>query len=224
MKKLLLSVVVMIISITSYAQEKDITKFLGIPIDGTKAEMIAKLKEKGFTPTEYNKDVLEGEFNGTEVYVHIVTNNNKVYRIAVIDKISKNATDIKIRFNNLCYQFKNNTRYSSGSDQAISEEEDISYEMTVHNKRYEAIFFQTTKEQDEDVNNISEMLVKTILDSTLSEDDRKEKQKEIADKIFESSSKGMHKVVWFMISKDYGKFYITMFYDNELNKANGEDL
>ena len=31
-------------AITTFAQEKDVTKFLGIPVDGKKAEMIAKLK------------------------------------------------------------------------------------------------------------------------------------------------------------------------------------
>lgn len=33
-----------------------------------------------------------------------------------------------------------------------------------------------------------------------------------------------NKPVWFMISDLYGKYYITMFYDNEYNRANGEDL
>ena len=33
------------------------------------------------------------------------------------------------------------------------------------------------------------------------------------------------KPVWFMISEEeYGKYYITMYYDNEYNRANGEDL
>jgi hypothetical protein len=32
------------------------------------------------------------------------------------------------------------------------------------------------------------------------------------------------KIVWFMINELYGKYYITMFYDNEYNRANGEDL
>lgn len=34
----------------------------------------------------------------------------------------------------------------------------------------------------------------------------------------------MKKSVWFMISKYLGMYYITMFYDNEYNRANGEDL
>ena len=33
-----------------------------------------------------------------------------------------------------------------------------------------------------------------------------------------------HKVVWFMIDSNAGKYRIVMFYDNVLNQANGEDL
>ena len=33
-----------------------------------------------------------------------------------------------------------------------------------------------------------------------------------------------YKPVWFMISELYGKYYISMFYDNEYNRPNGEDL
>ena len=32
------------------------------------------------------------------------------------------------------------------------------------------------------------------------------------------------KPVWFRICESYGEYYITMFYDNENNHANGEDL
>ncbi len=64
--------------------QKDVTKFLGIPVDGTKSAMIQKLKAKGFTYNQ-RRDCLEGEFNGRTVYLHVVTNNNKVYRIMVKD-------------------------------------------------------------------------------------------------------------------------------------------
>ncbi len=32
------------------------------------------------------------------------------------------------------------------------------------------------------------------------------------------------KHVWFMISNYAGKYYISLFYDNEYNRADGEDL
>ncbi len=32
------------------------------------------------------------------------------------------------------------------------------------------------------------------------------------------------KLVWFIISENYGQYFITMFYDNEYNHSDGEDL
>ena len=67
MKKILLSLTLLMLSVVMYAQN-EVTKFLGIPIDGTKADMIQKLKAKGFT---YNAQIglLEGTFNGENVYI-----------------------------------------------------------------------------------------------------------------------------------------------------------
>ena len=49
---------------------------------------------------------------------------------------------IRIRFNRLCEQFKKkNSKYLSLQDYTISEDEDISYEMSVHSKKYDALFF-----------------------------------------------------------------------------------
>ena len=55
------------------------------------------------------------------------------------------------------------------------------------------------------------------------------KSGEISNDIYEEAAmyaldKATKKPVWFMISKNYGEYYITMFYDNEYNRANGEDL
>lgn len=144
MKKLLCVTIALLCAAVLQAQEgqKDVTKFLGIPVDGYKPAMIEKLKAKGFRSIP-NTNLLEGEFNGTEVYVGVATNNNKVYRIGVIDKNSKNETDIRIRFNLLCRQFKDNPRYTSLSeDQTIPEDENISHNITINKKRYEASFYQ----------------------------------------------------------------------------------
>ena len=55
----------LISSLFIYAQQ-DVTKFLGIPVDGSKSEMIQKLKAKGYTSSPLDKDVLVGEFNADE--------------------------------------------------------------------------------------------------------------------------------------------------------------
>ncbi len=33
-----------------------------------------------------------------------------------------------------------------------------------------------------------------------------------------------HKSIWMMISSNFGRYYIYIYYDNELNHADGEDL
>ncbi len=204
MKKLSLMIVALLLSAIVFAQPKSVTKFLGIPVDGSKAEMIQKLKDKGYT---YNSklDCLEGEFNGRDVLICVVTNNNKVYRIFVKDANSSSEGDIKIRFNNLCQQFNENKRYISVDADCISDEEDISYEMTVHNKRYQASYRQYDKQ---------ELIEKLAACDEASADAVRASFVENA----------MNCSVWFMISKEYGRYCILMFYDNVYNQANGDDL
>lgn len=179
MKRFFSFLICTFISVNIFAQN-DVTKFLGIPVDGAKNDMISALKNKGFTQTYDGTDELIGEFNGHDVRVAIVTNGNKVYRVCIQDQIGQSEGDIKIRFNTLCRQFLNNSKYEAFDKNCIlSDSEDISYEMTVHNKRYDAAFYQKPDE---------------------------------------------NKLVWFMIHKSLGMYYILMFYDNCYNEANGEDL
>lgn len=199
---------------------------MGIPIDGFKPEMIKKLKEKGFVSSTTDKDILEGEFNGTQVNVHVATNNNKVCRIILCDAHQRDETDIKIRFNKLCQQFKNNSKYISLDDYTIPEDEDISYEMRVNSKRYEAIFYQNPVITDSlaIANDIKEIILQKYSEKELenpTDDVKTDITKMSLSYAMDLMSK---KPVWFMISEFYGKYYITMFYDNEYNRANGEDL
>ena len=146
MKKLLSITMLLTFSIIVHAQQ-DVTQFLGIPIDGSKTEMIRKLKEKGYR-NDPTTDALVGEFNGAKVNVFVVTNNNKVCRIMVADANNVDERAIQIRFNRLCEQFAINPKYISLQDYTIPEDENISYEITVHKKRYEAVFYQQSAATD----------------------------------------------------------------------------
>lgn len=213
----------LIISVTSYAQ-KDVTQFLDIPVDGYKTEMIKKLKSKGFTINQHKEDILEGEFNGTDVNIFLGTNNNKVWRIAVSDVNPTDETNIKIRFNNLIQQFKNNSRYSEQADSTLAKytipnDEDISYEITVNKKRYEAVFYQKSLNYDSLIKESAILLAKDTLN-----DKEKERLKILFSEVMEESLNSLNKQVWFMIKEDYGKYRIVIFYENEYNKANGKGL
>lgn len=221
MKRIIFSLMIAMIALTATAQN-DVTKFLGIPVDGTKAEMIRKLKAKGFTSSPYDKDILTGEFNGYDVEIHVVTNNNKVYRIMVVDANYTDETAIRIRFNRLCQQFIENKKYISPDEEyMISNTEDISYEINVHNKRYQAVFYQKPESYYNDI---------TALYSTkYTQEQIENPTDEIQNDLIRMLSDYIEQTVinysvWFMIDQNYGKYGILMYYDNEYNKANGEDL
>lgn len=222
----ILSVAILLVNSVSLFAQKDVTKFMGIPIDGFKPEMIQKLKEKGFVSSASDKNILEGEFNGSQVTIHVVTTNNKVSRIGISDVNYVDETDIRIRFNRLCQQFKSNSKYTSLDDYTIPEDEDISYEMKVNNKRYEAVFYQNPVITDSIAmaNELKEILLQKYSEKELenpTEDIKTDITKMGVSYAMDLISK---KPVWFIISDFYGKYYITMFYDNEYNRANGEDL
>ena len=214
MKNLLTVVMLFVFSTALYAQ-KDVTKFLGIPVDGTKTAMIQKLKAKGFTPSIWDKNILEGEFNG-------------------FDENTLDETGIKIRFNKLCRQFENNKKYEPMTDkeQTIPDDEDLSYEMTVNNKRYEAVFYQispldTVAIYNESKQSLLDKYTQEQLDNPTEEISaaiRLNYRNNRLDIGLQNLFAMTNNFVWFMITEHAGKYYITMYYDNEYNHADGEDL
>lgn len=223
MKKLILFTTFVFVALMLQAQKKDVTRFLGIPVDGTKSEMIQKLKDKGYV---YNpeSELLEGEFNGRDVYIGIVTNNRKVWRIWVRDAHRVNETQIRIRFNNLLQQFNNNKKYYSWPDSVIlkytiPQDEDISYEMSVNHKSYEMAFYQKDSYYLK-----LEMKLDSLERLEPSVDVRDQKTQILKEHISSLLLGETDNLVWFTINEYNGEYYICIFYDNEYNKANGEDL
>ena len=194
MRKFLTLLAMIAISASVFAQ-KEVTKFMGIPVDGSPTEMIKKLKAKGFTTDEDamqavkqglidldGPEVLTGRFNGEYVRLYLNVGTNNVWRISLVDKNSRDETQIRIRFNNLVRQFEGNGKYVPYVDeQTIADDEDISYQMTVNKKQYQAGFVQKGE------------------DGTVDE----------------------KRFVWFTIGEGYE---IEMFYDNKYNEADGSDL
>lgn len=228
MKKIICLWIIVSLTTVLFAQ-KDVTTFLGIPVDGLKSEMRTRLIDKGFTPKFIDKtELLEGEFNGANVHVFIATNNNKVYRIMLADINTLNESEIKIRFNNLVQQFISNKRYITLKNHTLSEEEDISYEMAVHKKIYEARFYQVPNMEKLDSLAIQEKIKEILINKYGKEaldNPTEEIKKEIIDTTANYAFQFMTmKPVWFRINEIFGKYYICMYYDNEYNRANGDDL
>ena len=198
MRKFLTLLAMIAISASVFAQ-KEVTQFMGIPVDGSPTEMVKKLKTKGFKTDEDaiqavkrglidwdGPEVLIGRFNGERVRVYLGVEQNKVWRIFLSDKDSRDETQIKMRFNTLVRQFENNDKYVPYFDgeQTIADDEDISYQITVNKKQYQALFAQKGE------------------DGTVDE----------------------KRMVWFTIVERSDGYYIVMLYDNEYNQADGSDL
>lgn len=200
MRNLLMIAACIFLSLSLSAQQKDVTKFLGIPVDGTKSEMIAKLKAKGFKSSNIVDGALEGEFNGRDVYISVLTNNRKVSRIMVFDITGYDEAQIRIQFNNLCGQFMDNGKYLIAENQEIPEGEIIRYEMSLRNKVYQASCFQKP------IDETGRILTESDLP------------------LEEYQQRYENKLVWFTIGEYCGEYHIVMFYENGYNMANGEDL
>lgn len=243
-----------------YAQN-DVTKFMGIPVDGTKNEMINQLLKKGFKHDESqdNWTRLTGFFNGVNSNIYITTNKNIVDRIFVCDKNTYSKSQIIIRFNKLVKQFANNENYISDGYEKfiIPQNEDISYEMLCHNKNYNALFYQkpdtiNINEYTSNLNNLSDeelcnkvnnliqsdtLLIKKLYNTFDLEYFNNRKGIDIDNKnkgflIMVAELSNLHKLsfnkykkpVWFTICTYGSEYYIAIYYDNEYNKAQGEDL
>ena len=149
MKKILSLAFLLMLSLSVFAQ-RQVTKFLGIPIDGSRTDMIEELKDKGFTEEKYG-DGLEGQVNGKDVTIYVQTNNNKVWRIAVKYGCCFDKGDIKIQYNRLINQFSNNPRYKVVKAEGLTDEDDIDYEVGVNKKQYQSTFYQLP--DDENIKN-----------------------------------------------------------------------
>lgn len=229
MKRLVIVIAAMLSCALSYGQGT--IKFLGIPVDGRESEMVFKLKQKGFR-MDADGRCLEGTFNGKPSYVYIHTNNRKVDRIMVANQHTTTKRQIRIEYNNLLEQFKNNDKYLSIGNEPIPEDEDIAYEITVHDKDYSAYFylnpFSDEFADDEYLDKLGDMaeeeVKKLILDNGVEEPTEERVSALLQVTMLKKAVENSPGVVWFKIVEHMGEYYLAIFYDNYANQAHGEDL
>ena len=116
-------------------------------------------------------------------------------------------------------------------NEPIEDDEDISYNISVKNKRYQASFIQFDKKILADT-----ILYRNKIEQYLYSRYTNEEIKEVRDKLHEDTDFAFQFItemyeewfgnnsVWFMIDEKYGKYRIFLYYDNNNNAANGEDL
>lgn len=218
MRKIVLGIVLSLVCSVIVAQETKL-KFLGIPVDGSKKEFFDQLKEKGFEIIEYEGEIYaEGEFNGKNSIISARTVNRKIDRVVVQWGEYISEGQIKIVYNDLIKQFENNGKYISMLEkQNISENEDIEYEMAIHDKQYQAAFYLI-----EDVARLTDSMEKFKNSNPEYESMEEDELNRVAYDILERDMAGF---VWITIESLPPLGYkIIIYYDNTRNSATGEDL
>ena len=236
MRKFLTAVLFVFFSILAFAQTATdgTIKFLGIPVDGTKQNMITQLKSKGFQYFSHN-DCLIGQFNGKDVEIHVVTNHDVVYRIYVQYLTGLSESRILSEYNTLLEQFNRNIKYvTPRANRPIPRTEHIAYEMSGNNKQYEAAYLYLSPDlfSEKEVGQIHQLMDKL---KGMSEDEILESVDELVASLQISDAEEaesfvqkwltlQNNCVWFKINGDYGNYELGIYYDNRNNQPNGEDL
>ncbi len=229
----------MLLTLSMSAQNDGVIRFLGIPVDGAKEEMISKLKQKGFV---FNNEVMfQGEFNGSKIYGGIETYQDKVYRIRFFyDSEGYDKTVIIKRFNSLVLQYDNNEKYMSNINldkvtknidtYLIDTYEDIGYELK-RGKEYLAQYYYTVDKDPSDTTGYYQYKVEEYKKFSNSMASLKEEDREkFINMITSPEMFYMHRLeqdmVLFYITEGigYGKFNIMFEYLNRRNAPNGQDL
>ncbi|MBQ5779599.1 MAG: hypothetical protein IIW13_06415 [Paludibacteraceae bacterium] len=145
MKKFYLIFICLLFSTCIFCQER-VPNFYGIPIDGTKEEMIQKLVETGnFIKFEgsNNYDLMQiskdAKDLGITPFVKISTHDGKVAVIQQDILHLTTAEEAKFLFNSFVETSSNSSVLSVRKGDLIPEKEDIYYEMRVNKKKYTLI-------------------------------------------------------------------------------------
>lgn len=140
MKKFL---VVLSILFATTATAQKVIDFMDIPIDGTKAEMFTKLKEKGFRETD-KPNMLVGLLDDLPVEVVVMDNvRNKLYEMDIRHEMGNDETLAIERYNNLLLKFRSDPKYNDSYSELIPEGEPIGEKLRANSGIYTACFTQS---------------------------------------------------------------------------------
>lgn len=132
----------------SISAQREVTTFMGIPIDGTTENMIRELNNKNFkllSQHGYNGNIImEGMFNGDWAQIMIFHNRNLVHSIVVSIRLT-GAKAAKTAFNHIHAQMSRSWKYWPHQDSSIPyipNNADIDYELRCDNDKYKLDFSQ----------------------------------------------------------------------------------
>ena len=147
MKRILTTAIAFLLTLTLSAQS-NITTFMGIPVDGTKAAMTTMLLKNGLVKS--GNDFIISNIEGRSFLVRIMTNKGKVYRISMVEtKGTSDVNSILTKYENLIDEFRTNEtlyceyEYNKPVDPAHAPY----WKEFIHQGAYYAEFFQVSDPQ-----------------------------------------------------------------------------
>ena len=237
MRKIVVTALLALFACVALAQtsSEGTLKFLGIPVDGTKEAMISQLKAKNFR-YDSRDDLLYGRFNGYSVEVFVSTNHGLVDRVVVRYPETSSASVIKDEFNTLLSQFDSNEKYVGiGPIEKIPSNEDVAFEISAHDKQYEANYQYISPElfPEEEASQLRSLISQAqdmdqeavqALIASMKPNDVEELSEEQALLILNKILSFASSHVWFTIANLQNEYSIMLYYDNMMNRPHGEDL
>ena len=215
------SIVYTFVSTGKEETDEKALKFMGIPIDGSKDDMVAALMEKGFKQ-DWGDEYLTGIFNGENVKVFISTNHGIVDRIRVVYPSTNDSNDTRVKFNTLLSKMNRNAKYVSVSPRPeIPAGESVGLISYGDSKHYDTAYFFLMPDADQaqwkgEFNAAyKKKYTKPVKD--LSYDELEEVLFCLPTRI-RSAISG---IVWLAITN---VDHINIYYDNLQNRPRGEDL
>ena len=222
MTKNLIIALFTLISTISSAKNNNALKFLGIPIDGSEAQLIAQLKSKGFEKEYQMDDYVTGMFNGEEVSIFLSTNHGLVDRVKVVYPYCSERNDVRVKYNLLLSRFNRNAKYVCVNPRTeVPATEDIYQQLRNNTKYYDAVYFSLAPEIN------AEQWVEEFKQEYLGNYNRTLEglsYEEMEEALFCLPGKiadAVNGVVWFTIVENH---YININYVNLSNRPRGEDL
>jgi len=139
MKKIALSLLLLLAVTTVFAQTNETIKFLGIPIDGSYQEFTKELTRKGWKAEPGQRFM--GTINGMPRIATVSFYKRNVDRVMVeYDKAVSEQQAIE-DFNTKLLTYRSDNRYVYEHGENVSKETRLGYDMEVRNKVYDASFF-----------------------------------------------------------------------------------
>ena len=246
MKKIVNIILFFLLSLNLFAQTSDhILRFLNIPIDGKRSDMITAIKKRGFEDDTYYPSYV-GVFNKHLSLVNIETGKNgKVYRIFIVDYQPRSKKEVIKQYNKLVLQFKNSEKYIELNDNSlIPDDENLYCEMQINKNNYDSYFFLKPSKASKKYNRqedpqylvieksyidilreqpVSSMINKSYHDSPPSYSSYyiplKNSKPVLDDYIAKCDEIGITGMVWFKIAEANGEFFICIYYDNLMNQV-----